>query len=411
MHKIDPSVMQAGAVAAAACGLIACPAASAQELRGEVTVSAGAVIVDNPYLETNDAGVTAGANLQVQPRLTYDNSVTRVDLVALAQGKAYADSYDFEDNYAVSTALRHRFSDRMQLRATGGLTSNVARGTDLLGGAFPTDGPALPGTPAPLPIEDITVIGQRGRTTTLSLGTGVDWTVDARNQLSFDHTFQRSSFDQPNTSNYNIYQGEARYTRVLTERTSVGLIAGYQVSDFGDPLSPDAGSVLGLASIAHRLSEAWSLSASVGVNRTRIDASPVQPRQTRTTLATRVNLCRRDSRETFCVDLRRQPQPAATGSVRNSTVIAANYSYRLSERDNVTLGGIYSRSSALRDIGPIIDGPTDFIGVRGRYTRRISERLSGYAEASVDRISGANQSIEPRKLIGVGVSYTFGRGR
>ncbi len=411
MRKFDPTIVQAGAAAAAACGLVACPAASAQGIRGEVEVSAGAAVVDNPYLEADNSGVTAAANIQIQPRLSYDNSVTQVDIVALAQGKAYASSYDFEDNYALSAALRHRVSERMQFRANGGFRSTASRGIDLLPGNFPIDGPALPETPVPLPIEDITTFGQRGRTSAFNFGTGVDWTIDARNRLSFDHTFQRSTFDQANTSDYNIYQGEARYTRILTEQTSVGLIAGYQISDFGDPLSPDAGSVLGLASISHRLNAAWSISASAGVNRTRIDASALQPGRFFTTLATRVGVCRRDNREALCVDLRRQPQPAASGNVRNSTLVSANYSYRLSEYDSVTLSGSYSRSSALEDLGRVIDGTTEFISVRGRFNRRISERLTAYAEAGVDRISGFDESIEPRKMIGVGVSYTFGRGR
>jgi hypothetical protein len=409
MRAKDPTLMQTGAAAALACGLLACPA-SAQNVRSEVVVSAGGAVVDNPYLDETDSGVTAAATIEVRPRLTYDSSVTQIDLTALAQGKAYADRYDFEDNYGVSTNLRHRASERVQLRASGAFSSAVARGTDLFPGEFPVDGPALPETPGPLPIDDITTFGQRGRTNTLSLGTGVDYTIDARNRLTFDNTYQRLSVDQAGAADYSIFQGEARYTRILTERTSVGVIAGYQISDYSDPLIADARSVLGLASISHRLGEAWSLTASAGVNRTRIEASAVGPARTQTTVASRVNACRRDSREALCIEFRRQPQATAFGGVRTSTAASLNYNYRLSEYETITLGGSYSRSSALGN-GLTLTPAATFVGVRGRYDRRLSERLSAYAETGVDRIDRDDLSVEPRKMVGVGISYTFGRPR
>lgn len=410
MRTTDPTLMQTGAVAALACGLLACPAASAQGMTGEVEISAGGVVVDNPYLDETDSSVTAAATIEIRPRLTYDDSVTQIDLTALAQGKAYVDTYDFEDNYGVSANLRHRASEKVQLRASGSVTSSVARGTDLFGGVLPGEGPALPETPAPLPIEDITTLGQRGRTNAISLGTGVDLTLDARNRLAFDNTYQRLSFSHANATDYSIFQGEARYTRILTERTSVGIIGGYQISDYADRLIPDARSVLGLVSVSHRFDEAWSLTASVGVNRTRIEASAARPSRTQTTLASRASLCRRDSREALCVEFRRQPQATAFGGVRTSSAASVNYNYRVSEYETITLGGSYSRSSAL-DGGPTLIPAATFAGVRGRYDRRLAERLSVYAEAGVDRIYRNDLSIEPRKMVGVGVSYTFGRLR
>jgi len=411
MRVTEPALMQTGAVAALACGLLASPAAvSAQRLTGEVVVEAGGAVVDNPYLDESDSNVTASGTVQVRPRLTYDSSVTQVDLTALAQGKAYADRYDFEDNYGVSVGISHRASERIQLRATGAFTSSVARGSDLFPRVFPGDGPALPETPGPLPIDDITTLGQRGRTNALSLGSGVDYTIDARNRLTFDNTYQRLTFDQPNASDYSIFQGEARYTRVLTESTSVGAIVGYQISDYTDPLTSDARTVLGLASVSHRLDEAWSLSASLGVNRTRSEGTVGRPSRTATTLASRATVCRRDSREALCIEFRRQPQPAAFGGVRNSTAASVNYNYRLSERETITLGGSYSRTGGFDDaVAPL--QPATFVGVRGRYDRRLSQRLTAYAEASVDRIYRSDLSVEPRKRIGVGISYTFGRTR
>lgn len=411
MRTPEPALMQTGAAAAIACGLLAWPSVgAAQAVTGEVVVEAGGAVVDNPYLDEDDSNVTAAATIEVRPRLTYDNSVTQVDLTALAQGKAYADRYDFEDNYGVSLGLSHQASERVIVRATGAFRSSVARASDLFPGVFPEDGPALPEAPGPLPIDDITTLGQRGRTNALSLGTGVDFTLDSRNRLTFDNTYQRLSFDQPNASDYSIFQGEGRYTRILTEQTSVGAIVGYQISDYTDPLTSDARSVMGMLSVSHRLDEAWSLTASAGLNRTRSDGTATRPSRGVTTFASRATVCRRDSREALCLEFRRQPQPAAFGGVRNSTSATVNYSYRLSERETITLGGSYSRTAGFDDAVIPLPSAT-FAGVRGRYDRRLSQNLSAYAEASVDRVYRSDLSVEPRKRFGIGISYTFGRKR
>lgn len=413
MRAPDPVLMHSAAGAVLAWGLLACSPAAAQEFMGEVVVSGGAAVIDNPYLDERDSAVTAAATVDINPRLTYDDSVTRVDLSAIAQGKAYADRYDFEDNYGITTALRHRASERVQVRARGAFSSALARGTDLFGDLAPVfepDQPELPDAPGPLPVDDITTLGQRGRTNAFSLGAGVDLTIDARNRLAFDHSYQRRTFTHRGASDYALFQGEARYTRVLNERTSVGFIAGYQISDYSDPLTSNARSIIGLASVQHRLGPGWSLSASVGANRTRLTGTALRPGNSEITLAARAQLCRRDSREGLCIEYRHQPQPTAFGGVRTSSAASVNYNYRLSETDTVTIGGNYSRSSAL-DSGRDPVPAATFAGVRARYDKRISPDLSLYAETEVDRIWRDDLSIEPRKMIGVGARYTFGRSR
>lgn len=395
----------------AAIGLVlACAAASsagAQGLTQQVTVRVGGEVATNPYLESADDGVSVAGTAEVRPRLAYADSITRFDLEAYAQGHAYADKYDFEDNYGASANVSQRMSERLTLSMSGGISSTLAQS---FGGFWPTGGGApVPGEPSlPQVPGDVTVLGQRGRTTTISARAGAEYALDAYNQLSFDGSYRTMLLTQLGADEYTVTGLQGRYTRVVDERTSVGLIAGYRLSDYKEAGLADARSLSLLGSLSLVLDPSWTLTASGGIERTRIEDTALTAASSKTAFTANASLCRSDSRERFCLDYSRQSEPTSYAGMRSSDIVGLAYSRQLTEQDSVTLGGIYSRNGGFE---PGLGGipATTLIGVRGGFDHRFNQRLSGYVEASFDRLHRDDLSIEPRARVGAGISYVFGR--
>jgi hypothetical protein len=401
-----PTTIAVAGLALAGGAGIASPA-SAQGLSQQVTVRVGGEVASNPYLEENDQGASVSGTAEIRPRLTYANSVTQFDLEAFARGNAYVDKYEFEDNYGASANISQRLSEKLTILMNGSFFSTASHayaGLSPIDGGVPGPGqPTFPQVP-----EDVTVLGQRGRTASASFRADAEYVIDARNQLGFEGNYRTLSLTQPGAAEYDVAGFQGRYNRVVDERTSVGLVAGYRLFDYHDADRADAKSASLLGSISLVLDQAWTLSASGGIERTRIDALPTAAAHTRTAFTGSASLCRGDSRERFCVNYNRQSEPTSYAGIRNSDAVGLSYNRQLSEYDSVTLGGTYSRNGGFASDFNAPSGTTLY-GVRGSFDHRFNERLSGYLEASVDRLDRRDLSIDPRARVGAGISYVFGR--
>jgi hypothetical protein len=163
-----------------------------------------------------------------------------------------------------------------------------------------------------------------------------------------------------------------------------------------------------MGSHSQQLDHAWSLSASGGAERTRIEDTALAPASTKTSITASASLCRRDTRESFCLDYNRQSEPTSFAGIRTSDALGLSYDRQLTAYDSVTLGGSYSRSGGPNS-GVSGIPATTLIGVRGSFNHRFSERLSGYVDASFDKLRRSDLSIQPRARVGAGISFVFGR--
>jgi len=401
---------QATAIALAgfALTIAAAPtAATAQTVVKEVVVSVGGEATRNPYFEQVDQGTSVAATAEIRPRLSYDTSVTRFDLEAFARGSAYVEKYGLEDDYGVSGRVRHRASERATLTANAGISSLDSPASALWSrvdpGAIP-GAPVLPG----LPIDDVTVIGQRGRTTTISAGAGVDYVISPRDQIGISGNYQNMTMSHAGATDYQTLGASGRYDRVLSQYVTVGLIANYRSFNYDDVTSPDGESMSLMGSFSLKIAEGWSLQGAAGLERTETKAAGLMPARSNTGYSGNASVCRRDLRETFCLDYSRQSQPTGYAGIRRSDMVSFAYSYRASEYDSITLGATYSRDSDDGAIGSLIPATT-LIGVRGGYERRFSPRLVGYVDASVDDLRRTGASYDARARVGAGIRYIFGR--
>lgn len=404
MTRWRPNLHYAAASGALACGLALAYPAGAQVVTQEMLVSTSATVATNPYLQDTDEGASVGATVEIRPRLSYDTSVTQLSLEGFAQATAYAAHYGVEDNYSVAGSLRHRPSEQLTVLANLGFSSY---GSPQVGAFLDTGGGATPSEPVPPPppVDDITVLGQRGRTNSISAGAGVEYAVDSLNSLALHGSYRKELPTYAGAADYEVRGIQGRYDRVLNERTTIGLVTSYQQFDYQEG-QPDSRSISAEGSLSLQLTEGWSLSGSAGIQNTRVEESLVSPVFTNTSFTASAGLCRQDPRENLCLSYTRQSLPTSYAGVRISDAVALSYSVRVSEYDTVALGGSYSRNSSL---GGIDDPSVTQAGVRGSFERRFNERFTGYVEGSLDRSRGGAMSIDPRARVSAGVRYLFGR--
>lgn len=390
---------------------VAAPGAAwAQNLDAGIDVRLSGEVVSNPYLDQGDAEPTAAVNAEVRPWLRQQTEVTSFNLSAFAQARQFADGQDMEDNYGVSASLSHRASQRVTLTARADVQSAASRLNAVFPGLDPN--PATP-VPEPLPLDpglgvDPTLLGTRGRTTTVNGGIGTQYAIDERRSLQIDLDLEDLDFTHANAQDYRTHGVATTLMQVVNATTSVGAALNFRQTDYDSPTVPDARIFLAMGSVSHRLDERWTLEASAGASMTRLEAVGAFARRESTSIAATASLCRREERGSLCVDYERQPQPTGLGQVRNTDTASLSYNREWSVRNRLSVGASYSRSgSAVNVSTPVSE--TEYLTVRATLERAFNERVSGFVTASTSRVFGSNLAIEPDIDVGLGLHIRLGR--
>lgn len=395
----------------AASALAVANAAVAQESRGGVEIRMGAEVAQNPYLESGVGGGASAAVIgEVRPWYRQQSELTTFDLQGLVQARQFSSRFGLEDNYGASARIAHRASERVSVSGRASVTSSASRlGTSFDRLGTNPDDPAL----APLPIdplpEDPTLLGERGRTTALSAGAGVNYMIDERHQIATDLDFRDLSFGRVTARDYRSYAAQTRFTRVIDAATGIGVALGYRVTDYESTMIGDADTLTAMGSVTHRFNERLTLDASLGAARTEVEAGGGTPRRTFTSLAAGSSLCSRDSRGGLCVSYQRQPQASALGTVRSSDSLGLSFSRRLSERDNLSMGANYSRSGTIGGGAGI--SRIELLRGQATFQRRFTERVSGFLAASAAKTYRPDLAVKPNVNVGAGIAIRLGSRR
>lgn len=393
--------------------------AAAQEMRGGVDVSLGAEVISNPYLAQVDTGAAAAATMEVRPWLRESDGLTAFDLRGYARLRQYSRYHGLEDDYGASAGISHRANERLTLSGNARLSSTVSRGG--FAAIVPPDSIGTPGggvgvPPPPGPIDeifdpDVTLLGQRGRATTISAGMGASYIMDERHSGGVNFHFRDASYDVPGAQEYQSYGASAHVTRILNERTNIGTEVSYTKTDYAGPGSGDAESIVAFGTLSHRMDEVWTLQASAGAAFTQTDPTPAIPRRKVTTLATNASLCRRYSEGSFCLGYSRLPQPTGYGGVRTTDALSMNYSRRLSERDSVSATVGYSHVGAAAALVGNRFGKVEYVSASAMFSRVFNERLSGFVRTTSHRSFYSGRTVDPSVSLSAGVTVRLGRTR
>lgn len=397
----------------------------AQTIRTGVDVSAEAEVTKNPYLdEANNNWVGAGS-VEVRPWLVSETAKDRVQLEAFARGRAFTSGFNFEDTFGGSVSASHRASPRTSYYGQANVISTSARSnfTRFSRGGFGYDplAPIDPAAPTPIdpvtglgppilpPLDDITIIGLQGRSTTLSISAGMAQQLDTRSSLNLNIDHNRLWVSGNQLSGYESVSVAANYSRTVSARTSVGLAvnAGQTRYENGFPNTNTLGAFV---NAQHQLARGWSLGWSAGVSHSQSPAEGVFPEISQTGLAGNVNLCRAQSRTRLCLGVSRSQQPSTLGQTRTSDSVDFTFREQLSARDRIDLNANYARSSAPNEIATPLD-EIEIASVGATLTRTLNPRLDGYVFGRGSRIYGRPLASDPELAFGIGIRVRLGDRR
>lgn len=385
--------------------------AGAQEAQTSLLVSTGASVERNPYSDVNSSGAQVAATADLQPQLRLRSERTTIDLNGLAQFRQFFRRFGLEDNYSANGNIVSRLSDRITLRTAGTFSYNQGG----FGAGRAVVSPNVPATfdagvvlPDPLiNLIDATILGSRARVQTLNGTVGADAQLSAYSVVSLDLSGRSVRFKRSGFGDYNNVSAEFRFTRELSEFTSVGAIADISRADYIGTRVGDAQTLSVLGTLDRRLGAEWSLSASAGLSRTRIDQLLGQPDENFSSFTARLRFCRDAQYSRFCVNANRATEPSANGSVRVSNAIEANYWRRLSDRDSVSVTGSFSRTGPGRGLAAALPG-AKFVSASTRYDKQLNQTMTAFLGANFSKIYTPIYPSKANIGVSAGVQFRFG---
>lgn len=385
-------------------------AAGAQGTQASVSVSTGASVETNPYNTPGVDNASIAATAEVRPSILWTGERTTASLNGSAEFRQFVERYGLEDNYSLGGNISTQVSERISVYSSAGISyaqggfNNFSRLTPLPGNPTNPDiGPVIP-DPS---IIDVSVLGQRTRTTAFDFSTGANAQVSAYSTLSLGVSGRANRYQQAGFGDFNTISGQSSYSHQISEATSIGVSGTISRTDYlGTPVG-DARTTSLSGTFNRRLGDRWTLFVSAGLSRTRIDQLPGTPDSKFDAFTTQLNFCNQGERGRLCVSGSRSPEPSANGNVRVNTTFGADYSLRVSERETVSLSGSYARTGQGQGIAAALPG-VDFASAALRYENRLRDNLSFYAGTNMSKIFQSGGSNGTNFGVNIGLQYSFG---
>ncbi len=388
---------------------------TAQENTSEVDVVGGVGVFTNPYNSVNAPDATLAATLEVRPTFRQIDGTDSFELQGLVQLRQFTKRFGLEDSYGLSGRMVSRRSDRLTLRADGSFAYNESGYSNGLRSSLPFgsgDSVApvnpLPGTGAPF--DDVTILGQRSRITSVSSTLGFDYRVTDRSIIAADVSGRALRFKAGAFGDYDYLTEELRYSHILTDRTTVGAIVQFGQTDYRGVRLGDANSINGLLSVEHRFDERLRGSISAGVAVTKIRQQLGLPDVNLKAFVLRGQLCREGERTSFCFNAQRSPQPAANGSVRTAQSLGLDYSQRISPRERFSLSANYAHTSRSR-VNVANVSAVELAGASASYENDIRKNTAAFASVNFSKIYETGVSRRANFGANVGIRFKFGASR
>lgn len=241
------------------------------------------------------------------------------------------------------------------------------------GYTIPSD-PVIPDTSVIVVGPDLISLSQRQYRL---FGTGgASFVISPRDSLTVTVGAQRSwlkggASADGNLSDYNLYDTSVAWRRQVNERLSAGLRllankADYtmdrSITSYGPQLTADL-----------QLDGRTQLGGAIGFVRTERNFGAPGVDRNSTDLAFDASLCRNLEYENFCGRISRRTQSVATGAAPTTSSLQADYSRRLSARDQVQASVTFVTTEAVAELQT---GRQNFYSIAGSFDRKINPRLS-----------------------------------
>ena len=365
-------------------------------------LSAGVMAATNPFLETGTATAGQSAFAEITPQFVSTNEISTFDVRGDARLDQYIRRYSRDESYSVDADYSRKLSGRMTIRAGAAFRSSRSNAQDIL---FNPASTGIPTADIPEPIKDVTAFGQRIRSTNIEVRGGAGFVLGPRQKADIDVSLTQYRYGGVGLFDYQTASQDARYTRQLSERTSVyGRARFTEVNYFGRQngdgliISPALG-------ISKQLTSTINLSLDVGAsfsNVVQFDGSHAKI----TAFAFRGKLCSQRETTRVCLNADRSSQPTALGHIQTLTRVELDYDRKLSENDRLLVTASFSRTS--ESSANFVDVPASFVGALAEYSHRTSKRLTLFASANFADIYESGIARRANVQARVGIRFRFG---
>lgn len=372
-------------------------------LKHSLTASASAGFDRNPFLSPLASPEAVSLRLQLAPALSRSGERSSFRLSGRLEHIEYLGTYDSLQNYGADVAVSRKLTERLEV--DGGLSFRSDIRATNLGNPIGIDDT---GTDNPVPPldNDVTIFGQRQRSTQYGLNAGLTYDPSERDELRWTVSARADRFGSEDLVESNFLAQRFQYSRRLGEDITIGAAIDANLIDFTGTGLEGAQTVSPQLQVKLALTPRLAAQASFGLSVTRLQFNGLE--DTTTAAAGNASLCRKDERSNFCINGSRQVLPAAIGGALLQSTAGFSYSLRLSERDTVQLRGSYATASQ-----PIATAVDDFESINGsaRYERQLNERMRLYVSGGVLDTTG-NQATSFTNIQGlIGITMSFGHAR
>jgi hypothetical protein len=332
-----------------------------------LTAEIGGGYDSNPYLREGSGG-SATVNGSLSPTIQF---VTPTSTTALSGYVARTEYLQHNRNPAKSYSvdLNHTQSFSPRLTWTGGIGFSDTT-TSLLD---PID-------------QDIATSSDRSRRLYHGQGS-FTWKQDALSTWTLSGFANKAEYGNGGSStvdrllrDYTTYGGAIGYSRVVSERTSLGVTVNG--SRINSKSYPDTTSIQPQLTITHQFSSIWTLNAGVGAifQKTSFNGDSHKS----TNLGFNFDMCGTYPQQTLCFSGSRDTQPSGFGGARTRTNIGLTYSRQLSERSSITASGNYLKDKSPAFFNQFAQS-IDYQNATVRYSHDLTERLSAGVQGDYRR--------------------------
>lgn len=324
-----------------ACSLLAVPVAAHadDDVRLSAQASATTGYSNNPFSETTGNTGSGFAQVEVQPRITYQTNRNVFTLDGLVQYQQYFRRYDSSEDYQVRLDYRGTPSEHVATHLNLGYDNSVIGGFD----SFSTSvaDPSVPQTPI-VSGTDIALFGTRDRRQTLSANGDIAVALSALDNVNASAFVIDTRYrDSGALNDYDGYGGSLGYARQVSEHVQLGLRGSAARYDYKGLLS-DSNVYSGQVTLAMALSERWKLDGALGVS--FVDTSDTGG--AKASVSGNLNLCHTGDRATLCLTARRAVLPTGLTGTQEETSAGGSYRYRVTEHGTLSFAADYTNNGS-----------------------------------------------------------------
>jgi hypothetical protein len=349
--------------------VVAAPGMAATDTRFSMTAQAGVGYDSNPFLNENAKGSLTG-DITLSPQIDWVTPTSSTKLSGQVNRVEYLKNYDASRSYDATLTRNQQFNEKLSGNAQIGFSDST---TALLE-----------------PGEDDFGTSSNNRRRQYSGSGSLSYQPDARNSFTTGANYQKAQYpgEDSGLNDYDSYGGSFGYSRVISDRTTVGVTLG--VSQMNSKNNPDSTSYQPQITLKHAFNSAWSLDAAVGIifQRTKFGGATDSTRN----LGLQLDLCGTYPRQSICIGASRDSSASGYGGPRIRSEAHVNYSYQLNERSRITANGTYTtdKSSSFAFVADKIE----YARASAGYERDLTQRLSvgALADYSWRSFSGSSSS-------------------